>query len=75
MYWQAKFNNPIDVDPIEEEIKKIFHKLSGRYGYRRITDELRNEGHIVNSKKVRRIMNKLNLKCVKYTRKSRKFST
>src|SRR5690625_4136396 len=30
---------------------------------------------MVNSKKILRLMRKLNLKCIKFTRKSRKFST
>src|SRR5699024_12152126 len=37
--------------------------------------ELRNRGHIVNPKKILRLMRKLNIKCIKFTRKSRKFST
>lgn len=43
-------------------IEEIFHEHKGRYGFRRITLELRNRGFHVNKKKVRRLMNKLNLK-------------
>ncbi len=40
-------------------IKKVFNENKKTYGYRRITDELRDEyGWIVNHKKVLRIMNK-----------------
>ena len=37
--------------------------------------ELRNQGHIVNKKKVQRIMQKYNLQVMSFTRKSRKYSS
>lgn len=43
-------------------ITEIFHEHKGRYGFRRITLELRNKGFQVNKKKVRRLMGKLGLK-------------
>jgi len=50
------------VDPDYQDylvIKKVFEENKESYGYRRITDELRDEyGWIVNHKKVLRIMNK-----------------
>ena len=41
---------------IIDKIKEIFIKNKERYGYRRITLELRNQGYNVNHKKVYRIM-------------------
>lgn len=55
----------------EALILEIFKKHEGRYGYRRIHAELKAQGHIINHKKVQRIMKKLDLKCVKFVRKSR----
>ncbi|WP_342576231.1 IS3 family transposase [Solibacillus sp. FSL K6-1781] len=52
-------------------ILETFEKHEGRYGYRRIHAELKAEGHIINHKKVQRIMNEMNLKCEKFGRKSR----
>lgn len=53
------------IDPDYQDylvIKKIFEKNKKSYGYRRITDELREEyGWVVNHKKVLRIMNKYNI--------------
>lgn len=46
-----------------EEIKSIFHEHKGRYGYRRITAEMRNRGYVINHKTVQRIMKSENLKC------------
>lgn len=46
----------------KEFIKVIYHKHKGRYGYRRITDELNNKGIIINHKTVLRLMKLLGLK-------------
>ncbi|MGG4268170.1 IS3 family transposase, partial [Peribacillus simplex] len=42
----------------------IFHTHKERYGYRRITLELRNRGVRINHKTVLRLMNELGLKSV-----------
>jgi len=45
----------------------------GRYGYRRVTLELKNQGLNINHKKVQRLMKKLNLQSI--IRKKRKYSS
>ena len=75
MYWQKRFNEIDPDEEIENLIKKITEKHNGNYGYRRINLELRKNGHIINHKKILKITNKLGITCVKFTRKSRKFST
>ncbi|MHC0039768.1 IS3 family transposase [Pseudoneobacillus sp. C159] len=60
---------------LEECIQSKFEEHDGNYGYRRIYLELRQSGLIVNHKKVQRIMNELGLKCEKFSRKSRKYSS
>ena len=49
-----------------KEVKKmiytIFHKHKGRYGYRRITLELRKDGCLINHKTVKKLMGELELK-------------
>ncbi|MBL2068909.1 transposase, partial [Klebsiella pneumoniae] len=47
---------------VKESIKQIFQEHQGRYGYRRITLELRNQGYTINHKTVLRLMNQLGLK-------------
>jgi len=42
-----KVNKNADV---KEKIEEIYHQHRGRYGYRRITQELRNQGLIINHK-------------------------
>ena len=46
----------------KDMIYTIFHKHKGRYGYRRITLELRNENRLINHKTVKKLMDELGLK-------------
>ena len=46
---------------LKQLISDIYSENKGRYGYRRITLELRNRGYIVNHKKVKRIMKEIGL--------------
>ena len=47
----------------KEEITAIYHENRGRYGYRRITAELRNRNILLNHKTVQRLMKELGLVC------------
>ena len=49
-------------ESIKDLIITIYHLHKGRYGYRRITLDLRNNSLIINHKKVYRIMNVLGIK-------------
>lgn len=75
MYWQKRFDRENPNAELEETIKDIFEENKGNYGYRRIQQALNERGIRVNQKKIRRIMRKLGLKCIKFTRKSRKYSS
>ncbi len=44
-----------------EQIKEVFYEHKQRYGYRRITLDLRNKGITVNHKRVKRLMSKMSL--------------
>ena len=46
-----------------EEIADIYHEHRGRYGYRRITLEIRNRGYSINHKTVQWLMRELGLVC------------
>ena len=48
---------------VKEEITTIYHENRGRYGYRRITAELRKRKFSVNHKTVQRLMKELGLVC------------
>jgi len=61
-YYTLKKKDPDwDNQKIMAEIKAIYEEHKHRYGYRRITVELRRRGLLVNHKKERRLMNKLKL--------------
>ncbi len=54
-------NNDID---LKDEIQEIVLEFPG-YGYRRVTAELRNRGHVINHKRVLKLMREDNLLCLK----------
>ncbi|KAA6313175.1 hypothetical protein EZS27_036012 [termite gut metagenome] len=47
----------------KEEIKRIYHLHKGRYGYRRITAEMKHLGYKINHKTVQKLMGVLELRC------------
>ena len=49
-YYQTQSKLPDKYRVIKELIKSIYHKHKGRYGYRKITDEINNKGLIINLK-------------------------
>ena len=63
-YHQKQSELPDKYKVIKELIKSIYYKHKGRYGYRRITDELQNKGIIINHKTVFRLMKLLGLKSI-----------
>jgi transposase InsO family protein len=63
-YYQKQSKSPDKYKTIKELIKSIYQKHKGRYGYRRITDELENKGIVINHKTVLRLMKLLGLKSV-----------
>ncbi|WP_244853067.1 IS3 family transposase [Bacillus sp. J14TS2] len=48
----------------KRRITFIYHRHKGRYGYRRITDVLKEKGYEINRKKVLRLMRDLRLQCI-----------
>jgi transposase InsO family protein len=62
-YYAKRQNEPDKYSEIKENITTIFAENKGRYGYRRITDELHNRGYVINHKTVQRLMAELGLVC------------
>ena len=54
---------PDKYSEMKNTIEAVYHENKGRYGYRRITVELRNRGFLVNHKTVQRLMKELGLVC------------
>lgn len=63
-HYVKKMHRPDPDAKLKDDIQSIYEEHEGRYGYRRIRDELANRGQKVNHKKVQRIMKELGLKCV-----------
>ena len=73
-YYQLKQLDGFDKDKeLKTEIQSVYSEHKGNYGYRRMTLELRNRGHIVNHKKVQRLMKILGLSA--RIRRKRKYSS
>ncbi len=62
-YYHLKHSSADKYAQIKEEITKIFHENKGRYGYRRVTTVLKNQGFTINHKTVQRLMKELGLAC------------
>ena len=63
-YYHSKQQNKEDkYTQAKAEIATIYHENKGRYGYRRVTDELHNRGILLNHKTVQRLMKELGLIC------------
>ncbi|MEP3444341.1 MAG: IS3 family transposase, partial [Flavobacteriaceae bacterium] len=62
-YYHIKSHNkPDKYMQVKKRIREVYHKHKGRYGYRRITLELKQSGFCINHKTVRRLMGELGLK-------------
>lgn len=72
-YWINKLNNNDKYKEIKDEILSIYHENKGRYGYRRITLELKNRSFLINHKTVLRLMNILGIHSI--VRKKRRYNS
>ncbi|MDP3313669.1 IS3 family transposase [Lutibacter sp.] len=72
-YYQKQNKSDDKYKMIKELIKVIYQKHKGRYGYRRITDELNNTGIIINHKTVSKLMKFMGLKSVIRIKKYRSY--
>ena len=72
-YWVKNFNRSNKDRELKNLIQTIYDEHEGRYGYLRIRDELKNQGHKVNHKKVQRIMKELGLKSLVRMKKYRSY--
>nr|CDL66594.1 unnamed protein product [uncultured bacterium] len=61
-YHRKRLGEPDGYDDVRSRILSIYNRHQGRYGYRRITAELHNEGLTINHKTVQKLMAQLGLK-------------
>ncbi|PGN40964.1 hypothetical protein CN968_16800 [Bacillus thuringiensis] len=72
-YWIQNSNRPDKDKELKILIQNIYDEHQSRYGYRRIRDELMNQGHKISHKKVQRIMKELGLKSLVRMKKYRSY--
>jgi putative transposase len=62
-YYAKRRTQPDKYSKIKEQITEIYAANKGRYGYRRITDELHGRGYCINHKTVQRLMKEMGVVC------------
>lgn len=73
-YYQAKVQMADDKHAgLKLRIREIYERHKGRYGYRRVTAELRQAGQAINHKSVQRLMQALGLKSLVRRKKYRSY--
>lgn len=72
-YHRRKSKQPDKYGCEKDEIVSIYHEHKGRYGYRRITAELRNRGYFINHKTVLKLMSECGIKCQVRLRKYKSY--
>lgn len=68
-YHQARIDAPDGHAALKAEIRRLFDRHNGRYGHRKIRDELRAAGWVVSKKTVLKLMRQLGLRCTIRRRK------
>ena len=73
-YYSKQFNSPKSdkYAEIKAEIRRIYDESKGRYGYRRITKELKKK-FVINHKTVQRLMRKIGIFCRVHMKKYNSF--
>ena len=61
-YYRSRFLQEDKYKHLRGRIANLYHQHKGRYGYRRITLSLHNEGITINHKTVERLMREMGLK-------------
>lgn len=72
-YQQAALQSSDKNRQLKEQIRTVFNRHNGRYGYRRVTAAVRQMGELVNHKRVQRLMGAMGLKSLVRPKKYRSF--
>lgn len=72
-YWLKRLDRADKYAEAKDVIGQIYHEHKGRYGYRRITLELKNRGYAYNHKTVQRLMGQMGLKSMVRIKKYRSY--
>lgn len=72
-YHTKRMGRPDGYDTVRKRILEIYKANCGRYGYRRITAQLHNEGLDINHKTVQKLMGQMSLKAKRKTQHYRSY--
>ncbi len=72
-YWEKRLNREDKYSKVKGTNQSIYHEHKGRYGYRRITKELKKYGVSHNPKTINRLMNEMAVKCLVRMKKYRSY--
>lgn len=72
-YHTKRLGQPDGYEAVRKRIRAIYDKHHGRYGYRRITAQLRNEGLEINHKTVQKLMGQMSLKAKRKKQRYRSY--
>ncbi len=73
-YYQRKVLEKADKhERLKAKIRAVYKRHKGRYGYRRVTAAIRQQGELVNAKTVQRLMTQLQLKSLVRPKKYRSY--
>ena len=72
-YHLIQLQKPDKYESLRKQVVTIYHENKGRYGYRRITLELRNRSVMINRKTVKRLMQESGIKSLVRAKKYRSY--
>ncbi len=72
-YHTSRLHGSDGYDTVRKRIRDIYETNSGRYGYRRVTAQLHNEGIVINHKTVQKLMGQMGLKAKTKRQKYRSY--
>lgn len=70
-YHKSLLNKPDKYEEVADKLKELHSLHKGRYGYRRLTATLREDGYAINHKTVRKLMRRTGIECRIRRRKKR----
>lgn len=62
-YHKSLLNKPDKYEEVADRLRKLHSQHKGRYGYRRLTAALREEGYAINHKTVSKLMRRTGIEC------------
>lgn len=72
-YYSKEARKPDKYEQVKAQIHKVYHAHKGRFGYRRITLQLKRDGMAINHKTILKLMGEMGLKSLIRIKKYRSY--